>query len=246
MRPFAIYPDSFGGRTLGYWRPGERGGLLDSVVAGGPTLAPTGDVTWGGDGWRLGEGGYLWAALPTWAAAQPTLTWEAWLRDWRNVADDAGYVLWLYQPAASTNRMEIWLRTGATPRIAAIERIAGTAVGSATWVDGAAVASLLASPQPLHVAVVLDSPARLTLYVNGVAVAQDTTNIADLPSGDWRLQVGVAGTSALVVVDEIRLSSAARYSAAFTPVRYAWGERACPSYGRQPGPGELVGGAVWG
>lgn len=32
MRPFAVYPDSFDGDTLGWWRFGERGGRLDGVI----------------------------------------------------------------------------------------------------------------------------------------------------------------------------------------------------------------------
>jgi len=213
--------------TLGLWHlhdgacQGEGTGLEDESGNGH-------DLTnHGGEGV---EGGYRFVRADIdWAQAtfvsQPArsqVTLDIWVRDWANPDQTYGFL-------ASFARSDYWvhcLRVYAKAWDAtgtAYIRAENFAGGTATW-SGAEVYDLLQSGSPWHLAVVLDSPNSLRLFVNGVLRAEDTTNIAQLAAGNYTLLLGGHydhdGTCSLsAVLDEVRLSGVARYASGFTPHR---------------------------
>ena len=214
------------GATLGLWHlhdgacQGEGTGLADASGAG-HDLVNHGAMPLE-DGYRFvrAEGDYMTVAF----AGQPArsaLTLEAWVRAWSTPLDGVGTVaawwsafstnsLWIYgyrSTNAALSSIECWLRAG------------GKSV-KATW-RGADVAVLLDSPKPWHVAGVLDSPNTLRLFVNGIKRAEATVDVVDMAAGNMALHLGRydAATDLSAVLDEVRLSSVARYAANFTPHR---------------------------
>jgi hypothetical protein len=216
--------------TLGLWHlhdgacQGEGTGLEDES-GGGHDLANLGADSIE-DGYRLVHTGpdYLQASYP----AQPAyaqLTLEAWVRQWQTPTGSHGSVMTYWLVSDDTRQVAIVASRNANPAnsyITARLRKGGDNIGDATW-WGAAADAILASSVPWHVAAVLDSPASMRLFVNGVQRAVDTVGIESMPGGDCRLWLGKYRASypfyPSCVLDEVRLSAAARYAATFTPQR---------------------------
>jgi hypothetical protein len=214
--------------TLGLWNlhdgacAGEGSGL-DDASGNGHHLANHGAESVEG-GYRLiaGDPDYLETDL----AGQPQrseVTLEAWVRDWLTPVGDTGEIAILWRDG--DNRLDLAAVRDADPAdsyIRARLRVGGAWAGWAEWRSAEADA-LLAGTRPWHVAAVLAAPDRLTLYVDGSARADDTAGVQPMPAGDYTLTFGTYWnhvtwpTSA--VLDEVRLSAAARYAAAFEPHR---------------------------
>lgn len=244
MRPFAVYPASFDGSTLGWWRFGERGGRLDGVV--GPTLTNVGADP-RDDGFRfVRENGDNMSVTFAGQPARAAMTLECWVRGVVVAAGGTRSILGvgLNEP----NQLCLYLARHATDSalsyLSAALYIGGSVVGYARW-QSAAAETLFLGPTSWHIAAVLNATASLTLFVNGVQRAQDTTGIVSLPAGDWILKVGrwISGWNGYdlsAVLDEVRLSAAARYAATFRIARFGEGRRAAAR-----GPGlECLAGAI--
>ncbi|MFO8014795.1 MAG: hypothetical protein R6X20_15985 [Phycisphaerae bacterium] len=154
---------------------------------------------------------------------RPAVTLEAWVRDWLTPVGDTGQVAILWRDA--DHRLDLSALRAPDPAdsyIRARLRVAGAWVGHAMW-HGVEADALLAGTDPWHVAAGLESPGRLTLYVNGTARAEDDSDIQPLPAGDYTLTLGTYLNHSTwplsAVLDEVRLSAAARYAAAFEPHR---------------------------
>jgi len=169
------------------------------------------------------DGDYLDAAYPG-QSERSQVTLEIWSRNWETPTDATGAIA-MY--AIDTNTYLFLLaKRHSTPSLSYIGAnltVDGVTVGRSTWV-GADADGLLAADAPWHMAVVLDSPNRLTLYVNGVTRAEDSTDIVALPAGDYTLRLGrwISGWTGYDLsadLDEVRLSSVARYTTSFTPHR---------------------------
>ncbi len=180
------------------------------------------------DGYRFvrDDGDYMEAAF-TGQPEQSQMTFECWVRNWHMEPTS----LWTYRSIinffkteADRVQIEAIRRTPSTgSRIIARLYVGGVQVGL-TWWQGTAVDDLLASGGLWHLAVVLDAPNSFGLYVNGIRRSQDTTGILALPAGDYTLYLGRAYSDKPsydldAVLDEVRLSSAARYAAEFAPQR---------------------------
>jgi hypothetical protein len=212
--------------TLGLWHlhdgacAGEGTGL-DDASGNGRHLADHGAESVEA-GYRFvgAETDYLETAL----AGRPqhgALTLEAWIRDWTTPVGESGEIAILWRD--DDNRLDIAAKRMADPAASHIRarlRVGGAWAGLAYW-TGADADAVLAAAAPWHVAAVLDAPDRFTLYVNGVARAEDTAAVQPLPAGDWTLTLGTylnhGGWPLSAVLDEVRLSQTARYAAGFTP-----------------------------
>jgi len=212
--------------TLGLWHlhdgahEGEGTGLADAADGHDFTNHGAESVEAGYEFDRA-DGDYMDADYPG-QPARSQVTLEAWIRDWQTPATEPGIIA-IYGIDDNDCLYVRAERDGANSRLRARLHVGGEVIGNAVWV-GVDVETLLTGSDPWHVAAVLDSPNRLTLYVGGVQRAEDTTDIADLPAGDYTLRIGrwITGWSGYdlsAVVDEVRLSSAARYDAGFTPQR---------------------------
>ncbi|GAH69789.1 unnamed protein product, partial [marine sediment metagenome] len=189
-RPFAVYPDSFDGDTLGWWRFGERGGLLTDVVAG-KVLTNFGAEPLD-DGYRFVRANTdrMEAAF----AGQPQrseLTLECWVPGWWQAVPALNWsyrqIARFYIDADNSIGVSTLRRDPATQsRILASLKVGGVEVGRLLW-QGVVVDALLTSEDPWHVAVVLDSPNSLRLFVNGEMKKQDLVGIADLLEGNYTL-----------------------------------------------------------
>jgi len=228
------------GSTLGLWHlhdgacQGEGTGLEDE--SGGHDFLNHG-ATSCEDGYRFvrADGDYMDATF----AGQPALaqlTLECWVRDWQIPVDAFGCIAIF--GIDGNNFCYLLVRRHANPALAYISvalYVGGVAVGYCQWA-GTAVDALLASPLPWHVATVLDAPNSLKLFVNGVQRGQDLTGILALPAGDYKLRLGRyisgwTGYDLSAVVDEVRLSAAARYAGTFQPHRLlAEGAYASPTF----------------
>ena len=163
------------------------------------------------------------------------VTLEAWVRDWLTPVGDTGEIAILWRDG--DNRLDLTALRAADPAdsyIRARLRVGGAWAGWAEWRSTDADA-LLAGTRPWHVAAVLASPDRFTLYVDGAARAEDTTDIQPMPAGDYTLTLGTYWNHvtwpASAVLDEVRLSKVARYSAGFTPYRlHAAGTYTSPTF----------------
>ena len=219
-------PDS---QTLGLWHlhdgacQGEGTGLEDES-GGGHAFTNYGAASVE-DGYRFvrTEGDYMNAAFPG-QPQQAQLTLECWVRQWsmqpttgwayREIAD-------FYIDANNGVQVEAIRRDPATQsRICARLYVRGTQVGWVLW-QGEEVDALLAGGGTWHMAVVLDAPSRFRLFVNGVMRYEDTTDIAALPAGNYILRLGRYCTGIPTydldaILDEVRLSSAARYAGTFS------------------------------
>jgi len=229
MRPFAVYPASFDGSTLGWWRFGERGGRLDSVVAGGPAFtnygaAPLSD----GYGITFSPNTYLQAPMGS-QPAQSALTLEAWIRSC-SVPSVGGYrTLLYYADSVGHNWVDMLLYRAGANDLRLWGRIALPPPDQWTvqWADNAAITALLASPAPWHVAVVTAAAAQIRLFVNGTLRAETSGAVPTFPAKTMWLDVGCrdSGYGATAILDEVRLSAAARYASNFPIVRFGEGRR---------------------
>jgi hypothetical protein len=235
MRPFSPYPNSFDGNTLGWWRFGERGGRLDNLIPGGPAMDNVGADPQD-DGYRFvrASADYMEAFFP----GQPDLyllTLEMWVRRWAvpvgEVAVFAMFQIPYYPSSIKFLRLSAFRNSN--PNYSFI-RASACNVGvtiEALWLDQMAD-DLLASAEPWHVAAVLDGSS-LKLFVNGVQRVYNTYSTG-LPAGDYDLFLGWDPGVYLhdpdyhldAVLDEVRLSSCARYSDDFSIARFAEGRRA--------------------
>jgi len=216
------------GSTLGLWHLHDaacqdEGTGLEDASGGGHDLTNHGAEAVE-DGYRFiaGEGDYMTAAF----AGQPqrsALTVECWVRQWATALDTPGRIF-TYR-LSGANYFDVTARrstVAASSYIYGRFFVGGVGIGDALW-SGADVAALLDGPDPWHAALVLDAGAgTLRLFVNGVLRITDSTDILPLPAGDYTLNLAcfVPATShASEILDEVRLSAAARYAANFTPHR---------------------------
>ena len=217
------------GSTLGLWHlhdgacQGEGTGLADAS-GGGHDLVNHGAASVE-DGYRFvrADADYMDASFGA-QPARSALTLECWVRAYETPLNQPGQIAMV--GPATTTVLTIRAYRASSPTgsyIQALLLISGAGVGVAHW-GGAEANAVLASSEPWHAAAVLDAPTRLRLFVNGVQRAEDTTGIVALPSGSWTLRLGKhlnGGTDydLSAVLDEVRLSAAARYAANFTPHR---------------------------
>lgn len=214
--------------TLGLWHlhdggaMGEGTGLADASGNGHPLTNHGAAADENGYRFIRSENDHLLAGPITLASAQAGLTAEAWVRQWQTGEDNLAYFFTLFRATSPTNRLDLYARrSGTSSYIKAALTVDGVEVGSAAWMH-ADVQSLLDGAQPWHVAAVLESPARLALYVGGVKRAEDVTGILPLGAGSYTLKLGhESGYAPTCVIDEVRLSASARYAATFTPRRLA-------------------------
>ncbi len=214
--------------TLGLWHLhdgaclGEGTGLADASGRGHDLAS---------HGAESVEDGYRFAAAdPNWMEtvlpAQPqrdALTLETWVRDWLTPLDATGEIAILWRDG--DNRLDLNARRAADPETSYVRtrlRVGGVWVGYAEW-RGADADAVLAGAGPWHAAAVLAPPDRFTLYVNGVARAEDTGAPEPMPAGDYTLTLGTylshAAWPVSAVLDEVRLSTSARYAGGFVPRR---------------------------
>ncbi len=234
------------GDTLGLWHlhdggcQGEGTGLEDES-SGGHAFTNHGAASIE-DGYRFVRADNDWMEADY--AAQPArsaLTFECWVRDFQQVPQ-AGW--------ASRQVLQYWLDDDNKIGVDAIRRvpdptcrsriqarlyIGSVLVGHAKW-QGEDADALLASGESWHVAAVLDAPNSLRLFVNGIERASDTTGIVALPAGDYSLLLGryspsLGGCDIDAILDEVRLSSSARYASDFSIHRmYASGTFTSPTF----------------
>jgi hypothetical protein len=213
--------------TSGLWHlhdggcQGEGSGLADASGHGRDLVNHGAVVVEDGYQFTRGAGDYMQAAVGSYGY-QAKATVEAWVRGWGTAGESASRMIVKYLVDWSTF-LAISARRAAVPYSSAIVawlRVGSVWIGPAQW-TGSEADAVLASPLPWHVAAVLDAPTSLRLYVNGALRAMYTVAIASLPSGNYLLNIsdaaGVDNCSA--IVDEVRLSSVARYNAPFTPGR---------------------------
>jgi hypothetical protein len=213
--------------TLGLWHlhnggcQGEGSGLEDASGHGRHLVNHGAAIVEDGYQFTRGAGDYMQAAVGSFGYhAQATV--EAWVRGWGTVGESNSRVIVKYLIDWATF-LSINARRASAPCDSVILvwlRVGGVLIGPAQW-TGTGADAVLASPLPWHVAAVLDAPASLRLYVNGVLRAMHTLAIASLPSGDYLLDVSDSAeeSNCSAIVDEVRLSSVARYDASFTPDR---------------------------
>jgi hypothetical protein len=227
--------------TLGLWhlhRGGSVGGGsgLEDATGGGHPLINLGAIA-GEDGYTcVATGNGCLKAPLSGQPARSQLTLECWGRQWQNPADTWG-ILASYIVSYGTD-VELWARRGTTVADSFLGARCiyggGALVVAAQW-TGAPADAVLASPSPFHVAAVLDAPGRLSLYVNGVRRAEANANLTPMPAGTPTIWLGSYNEPGLlhssVLLDEVRLSGAVRYSADFTPSRLlASGVYASPTF----------------
>ena len=219
-----LSPDS---DTLGLWHlhdggcQGEGAGLQDAS-GHGRDLQNHGAASVE-DGYQFvrPEGDYMRAAVGTFTGTQPRVTLEAWVRGWGTVGDDTSRVIARYM-ISTANYLAIRARRAASPVDSFIvaRLVVGSFVATAMW-QGTPVDVLLASALPWHVAAVLDAPTVVRLFVNGAWAATSAINVQALPPGAYVLELSDSAGSdnCSAVLDEVRLSSSARYVGVFTPHR---------------------------
>ena len=216
------------GEALGLWHlhnggcQGEGTGLEDAS-GGGHDLTNYGAESVE-DGYRFihADDDYMDAAF----ASQPErskLTLECWVRDWNVPVGTPGTIAAYFM---DDNSIWLFARQQANPASSQIqlrEYIGSALVGSAVW-GGSGVHDLLISSDPWHIAAVLNADEGwLRLYVKGLQRAIDAVDIVALPIGDYTLSLGrytspATGTTYYLdgILDEVRLSSSARYASDFS------------------------------
>ena len=215
--------------TLGLWHlhdgacAGEGTGL-ENAAAGGHDLTNTGADSVE-DGYRFDAPQDDHMDAGAWAMpAHDVLTVECWASGLGEASEDDKACLWTWwRNGDNWVRLVAHRRVGGGPlsRLRAAVTGGGVSPTEATW-EGAEVTALLESDDPWHAAVVLDGT-HLVLYVNGQAKA-DTT-VETLGAGDYALALGALHTGGGYFwdltgrLDEVRLSSVARYGAGFAPHR---------------------------
>jgi len=212
--------------TLGLWHlhdggcQGEGTGLADAS-GGGHTLTNNG-ASPQEDGYRFvrGDGDYMQAPFPG-QPARSEMTMEMWVRDWAVPVDSTARFA-TFEDDITESMLYIQARRSTSPSSSSIKvyLVSFTGYWLASWM-GTAVDALLAAAEPWHVAVVLDASSLLRMYVNGIQRAASSGTPPALPAGDYRLYLGPWGGSSGVdaVLDEVRLSSSARYATTFAVPR---------------------------
>ncbi|HET6442809.1 MAG TPA: LamG-like jellyroll fold domain-containing protein [Phycisphaerae bacterium] len=220
-----LVPD---GQTLGLWHlhdgacQGEGTGLADASGAGHHLTNHGAEPVENGYRFVLADGDYMNAAFAS-QPARSAITLESWVRAWQTPLGSVGQVAIFFKD--SNNYLMLYgvrETNPASSRLGAQGKTAG-GVFTALW-SGTGADAFLASPTAWHMAGVLDSTVPiLRLYVGGQLRASSATNVAALAAGDYTLRLGMfllVGTYPLsAVLDEARLSAAARYAANFTPHR---------------------------
>jgi len=213
--------------TLGLWHlhdggcQGEGSGLEDASGHGRHLVNHEAEVV--EDGYRFvrEDEDYLQATIGA-LGYQPQCTLEAWVRAWGTIGEENNRLIVKYL-INSGNLLSINARRASSPVsswIVAWLRVGSVWIGPAQWV-GSGADAVLASASPWHVAAVLDASPSLRLYVNGALRASHTAGVGPLPSGNYLLAVSdpAGSNSCSAIVDEVRLSSVARYVPWFTPYR---------------------------
>ena len=220
-----LVPD---GQALGLWHlhdgacQGEGTGLADASGAGHHLTNHGAEPV--EDGYRFvhTDPDYMDAAFAG-RPEMPAITLECWVQAWQVPFNAIGTVADFYKD--TSNYLEIYGNRNTDPAHSYL-RVRGNAVDKnfiATW-TGTEVDALLASPTAWHVASVLDSTVPiLRFYVDGQLRVSSATNVVALPAGDYTLRLGTHKAGGLwplsAVLDEVRLSSVARYASNFTPHR---------------------------
>jgi len=235
-QPFSIYLNSFDGSTLLYARADS--GWLQGKSVIGPDLTNVG-ATPQDDGYRFvaAEQDRMTASLPA-QDARSALTLEAWVGDVKMAAGENYTLVSFVGPntAGGANGMFWVLRRHATTPASSSIRAGITIDGTllnATWA-GTVVDTLLTSCPLLYVAGVRDgTTARVFVKTptDGAAILRHSQTVAatDWPAGTWTLNVGMRAVGIWHlsgVLDEVRLSSVARYAADFPIARFQDGRRA--------------------
>ena len=220
-----LVPD---GQTLGLWHlhdgacQGEGTGLADTSGAGHHLTNHGAEPVEDGYHFVAGDSDYMEAVLAD-QPARSAITLECWVRAWQVPVGSIGRAAEFFKDA--NNWLGLYGIRNADPATSFL-RAQGQTVGgffTATW-TGTEADALLASPTAWHMAGVLDSTVPIIrLYVGGQLRASTATNVAALPAGDYTLRLGMhrtVGTHPLSgILDEVRLSAAARYASNFTPYR---------------------------
>jgi hypothetical protein len=211
--------------TLGLWHlhdggcQGEGTGLADAS-GGGHTLTNNG-ASPQEDGYRFvrAESDYMQASFP----GQPErsqVTLEMWVRGWAVPVDSLAFFAVFEDATLSNFGLFIWAYRAADPSASFLEAYQWSYAEqrTATWM-GTAVDALLAAAEPWHVAAVLNTSSLLRMYVNGLQRAASSETSPALPAGDYDLYLGTfpeaPGLEMDAVLDEVRLSSSARYATTF-------------------------------
>jgi len=209
--------------TLGLWHL-HNGGCVDEgtgledASGGGHTLINHG-ATPGDYGYQFvrDEADYMEVSFPG-ESSRSLLTIEAWVQGWDLAPGNGGYIAQYHRDAS--DHLSVWAFRADSPTNSLIRAALylQATLYYASW-TGAEAEAILASGQPWHVAGVLNAPGELCLFVNGTLRASRSA-VPSLPTGDWTLYLGRNADSSVLnlsaIVDEVRLSSAARYAAAFS------------------------------
>jgi len=214
--------------TLGLWHlhdggcVGEGDGVTDASGNGHNLTNYGADPAENGYRFIRANLDYMQGALGMLPALAAT-TFECWLSGWAHADGETAYIGELYWSA--TWRTLLYAMKSATPASSWIEYawVENGTERSARWTN-AAVASLLGGKDPIHLAGVVDAAnGSVRLFVNGV---QRASSVATLASPNMAASVVLgwntakpASRSLSAVLDEVRVSSAARYTGGFTPYR---------------------------
>jgi len=233
MKPFRIYSGAADEHTLGYWRFGENGGRLVGVVNAKVLTNHGAEALQDGYRFVRADGDYMDANF-TGQPERSQVTLECWVRDFGLALGQTGQIV--SYGINANDYLSLIVQQNANPLLSCIVgslTIGGAAnIGYVRWYWTAEeIDAILTGSAPWHVALVLDATASLRLFVNGILRATDTTGILPLPLGNHLLRLGryIAdwpGYDLSAVLDEVRLSSVARYDANFPITRFQDGSRA--------------------
>jgi len=213
--------------TLGLWHlhdgacQGEGTGLEDASGQGHDLSNHGAESVEDGFQFVRDESDYMTAAF----SGQPErsqITLETWVRGWAVANATNGYIGGWRKD--SNNILQIGAQRavdgGPNSQIWAYGKGGGTSMGYLWWTS-AEVTALLDSPNPWHVAVVVDGTS-FRLFVNGVLRHSTATGQA-LAAGDYTLWLGRGagggGSYISAVLDEVRLSGVGRYASGFNSHR---------------------------
>lgn len=214
--------------TLGLWHlhnagcTGEGDGLADASGHGCTFVNHGAAVEEDGRAFVAAESDFMDVPLGSRpACSQATL--ECWGRRWQTPVGVAG-ILAVYYEGYGRSFDLVAMRSAVPANSYIATRCiygGGSTVTAAQWI-GTEVDALLASGDPFHLAAVLNAPAGLALYVNGVRRALTTAGVGSLPAAAYTLYLGRYGSgaaSASAVLDEVRLSGAVLYTSDFPAPR---------------------------
>ena len=231
------------GQTLGLWHlhdgacQGEGTGLEDES-GGGHALTDHGaESVEVGYQFVHTENDYMDAAYPG-QPARTQLTLECWVRNVTIIRSAGGTYQNLLGWRLDDNNV-FFLRVilyddPAMSRIQAYGKISGVAFMNLVWVS-ADFDALVSGPNPWHAAISMNNAGspKHRLFINGVQKSGGGDAMSWL-AGDYAFTLGKDPRGNYYyfggVLDEVRLSSAARYAADFTPHRLLpSGAYACPT-----------------